>query len=98
MTSYLCVLWRHDHSDEPVLLCSELDDARWETRKVEIYADGRMMFADALRGSGSTELSVEPLPTEEEIAADVQFEIVPYSKAEFESAWAEATRARVTGQ
>ncbi len=42
---YIKVKWLHSHPDEPVLLYSELDKDRWETRKVEVFADGRIGFA-----------------------------------------------------
>lgn len=36
--------------DEPVMLYSELNDDMWETRKVEVYADGRSDFANSEGG------------------------------------------------
>lgn len=44
---HLKVRWIHTHVDEPVLLMSELNSDRYEVRKVEVYADGRMGFASA---------------------------------------------------
>jgi hypothetical protein len=44
MTYFKCK-WNHAYRDEPVLLYSELDEERWETRKVEIFRDGKMGFA-----------------------------------------------------
>jgi hypothetical protein len=32
--NYLCVQWLHEYPTEPVRLFSELDDQRWETRKI----------------------------------------------------------------
>lgn len=66
---YLMVRWIHDLCDEPVELYSELDDADYEIRKVEIYRDGRRDFADEASSSGSTMLGEGPLPSLEEIAA-----------------------------
>lgn len=43
---YLKVRWFHENSDEPVVLMSELDASRYEVRKVEIFADGRIGYAD----------------------------------------------------
>src|SRR5262249_25192281 len=37
---WIRVEWRHDSPDDPVVLYSELDAERWETRKVDVYADG----------------------------------------------------------
>lgn len=72
------------------MLFSELTDDMWETRKVEVYADGRADFADSEERSGSTKLGIEPYPPLEEIAADPQFEPVVISAEEFEAAWKSA--------
>src|SRR6185503_15028408 len=45
--SYIRVRWQHGHADEPVDLWSELDAARLETRKLEIFRDGRIGYASA---------------------------------------------------
>jgi len=84
---YLCVKWNHSFPNEPVLLYSELDDARWEIRKVEIYSDGRLNFACNEKSTGSTGLSLEPIPPLFEIAADPQFEPKEITKNEFEEVW-----------
>lgn len=87
---YVKVKWLHTSADYPVLLYSELTADRWELRKVELYADGRMGFADREEQSGSTELGIEPLPPLEQIAADPEFEPAIISAEEFESVWARA--------
>jgi hypothetical protein len=86
---YIKVKWVHSHSGEPVLLYSELDKDRWETRKVEVFADGRIGFASAteITPSTKTKLSLEPLPTLDEIASDPQFQPVEIAKDEFEAVW-----------
>jgi hypothetical protein len=38
--------WQHKSPDLPSIFFSELDDERWEIRKVEIFADGTMLYAD----------------------------------------------------
>jgi hypothetical protein len=43
----------------PVVLYSELDDNRFEVRKVEVFRDGRLGYADAVRSSGGTGLGLE---------------------------------------
>ena len=89
--TYLKVKWIHAYVDEPVLIYSELDDERWELRKVEIFPDGRMLYADPEVEFEKTGLSTMPLPSLEEIAADPEFEPEVISKAEFEKVWAMAT-------
>ncbi len=86
---YIKVKWIHSHADEPVLLYSELDKDKWERRKIEVFADGRIGFASATEATPSTKtkLSIEPLPTLDEIASDPQFQPVEITKNEFEEVW-----------
>ena len=84
---YLHVQWVHDHPDEPVEIYSEINDDRWELRKVELFPDGSAGFASSTEGMGSTMLSVEPLPAVEEIGSDPQFKPVEISREEFEKVW-----------
>lgn len=60
---YILVKWKRNDLEDPVLLYSELNDDRWETRKVEVYSDGRMGYADRERRSGDTSIGLEPVPT-----------------------------------
>ncbi|MCS3726487.1 DUF6881 domain-containing protein [Bradyrhizobium betae] len=89
--TYLKVKWIHAYPNQPVLIYSELDHDRWELRKVEIFPDGRMLYADPEVEFKETGLSMEPLPSFEKIAADPEFEPEVISKAEFERIWAKAT-------
>jgi hypothetical protein len=75
--------------DDPTVLISELNETNFETRKIEIYPDGRRSHACEDSASGDTQLSIEPLPAIEEIASDPQFEVREISKEEFEKAWSE---------
>jgi hypothetical protein len=86
---YIKVRWLHSHADEPILLYSELDQDGWETRKVEVFADGRIGYASATEATPSTrtKLSIEPLPPLDEIASDPQFQPVEITKDEFEEVW-----------
>jgi hypothetical protein len=93
MPRYQKVAWHHDFPDEPVLLYSEIDDEGFETRKVEIYRDGRYDFADAERSTGSTVLSMTALPSLDEIAAQSEFEPSEIQQDEFERVWDEASAA-----
>jgi hypothetical protein len=84
---YLHVLWRHSLVDEPVELLSEIDDVRFEVRRIEIFRDRRKGFASSTESGGDTRLSVEALPSLAEIASDPQFQPHEISKHEFELAW-----------
>ncbi len=82
--------WLHDLNDEPVRFYHELDDDRWEVRKVELYRDGRMQFADSTHKCGSTGLGLAEHPPMKEIAADPEFRYQEISHAEFEAIWRKA--------
>jgi hypothetical protein len=87
---YMLVKWRHESEDEPVLLYSELDDDRWEVRKVEVYRDGQCDHANSTESTGSTRLGEIPVPPLAEIAAAPEFEAKEISEHEFEEVWAKA--------
>jgi len=89
--TYLKVKWIHALPHQPVIIYSELDHERWELRKVEIFPDGRMLYADPQVEFEETGLSMTPYPSYEESAADPVFEPEVISKAEFEKIWAMAT-------
>lgn len=79
--------WIHDCPDEPVLLYSELDADRMEVRKIEVFADGRQVFADAIDHEGACSLSWVETPPLEEINADPVFRAWPITRDEFEALW-----------
>lgn len=89
--THIVVIWHHENLDDPVELFSELDDERYEVRKVEVFRDGRKCFADASAHSGNTALGIVPVPPLEEIASDRQFRPRTITRQEFEAAWIEAT-------
>ena len=84
---YIKVRWVHDHPREPVWLFSELDDGRWETRKVEIFTDGSKGFASKEEDMGATLLGERPVPVLNQIASDPQFMPEEISREEFEEIW-----------
>ena len=84
---YIKVKWRHSFPDDPIVLYSEIDEAGWEVRKVEVFRDGQMGFAGGGRRSERTMLGEATVPSIMEIAADSQFEPEEISQQEFESVW-----------
>lgn len=92
---YILVKWKHLFRDEPELLYSELDEQRWEQRKVEVFPDGHMDYAEEKKSSGSTRLGLTPIPELWEIAADEQFEPTEITKDDFEKVWAKCLGARI---
>lgn len=87
---YICVKWIHSHPDEPVWLYIELNDERWEVRKVEVFLDGRVGWADTSNEVGGTGLGLETVPPLKEIAEQIEFEPRTIPKDEFEQVWKKA--------
>ncbi len=93
---YVKVRWIHSFPDAPILMYSELDLDRYEVRKVEVFADGRLCFASPTGSSGSTQLGEIPVPPLAEIAEDPQFQPAEIQKEEFERSWAVARKGTST--
>ena len=87
---YLFVRWKHPNPEDPTLLYSELNEDRWEVRKVEIYADGRLGYADNDKELKKTRLGLEPVPALSEIAKNPEFEPEEITREEFERIWTKA--------
>ncbi|WP_439542623.1 DUF6881 domain-containing protein [Hyphomicrobium sp.] len=90
---YIRVKWIHNSAEDPIELWSELNDARWETRKVDVFRNDVLGYADAESSVGSTQLSIEPLPEIDEINEDSQFQAACTTRDEFERIW----RAAIQG-
>lgn len=84
---YIDVSWLHKHVDEPVRMVSELDDVRFEVRKLEFYADGRVGMAVGVEEIQGTRLGGEPIPPLDEVNADPQFSGKYIAATEFEELW-----------
>jgi hypothetical protein len=89
---YLKVRWLHESQDDPLILMSELDVHRYEIRKVEIFADGRIGYASESQCSQGTSLGELPIPRVDEIMKDPQFLVEETDVFEFEESWAMATK------
>ncbi|WP_067468308.1 DUF6881 domain-containing protein [Nocardia amamiensis] len=87
---YLKAQWHHNFTDEPVEMFSEIGDDGFEVRKVEIFSDGRMDWADAGRGTGTTTLSRMPIPMVDEINEQVEYSALAVDAREFETVWLRA--------
>ena len=87
LVEYILVRWVHDFPNEPIWLVSELDDERWEMRKVEVFPDGTQGYASGHIKHGGTGLGIEPVPLLEDIAGDPQFIPTTITRAEFEAIW-----------
>jgi hypothetical protein len=85
---YTKVNWIHNHPDDPIVFYSEIDDQRWEKRKVEVFRDGQKGFADATEEVGGTGLSIGPWPEFSEITSQPVFELEEITQSAFEVIWA----------
>ncbi|MEK5441037.1 DUF6881 domain-containing protein [Fredinandcohnia sp. FSL W7-1320] len=84
---YIYVDWIHNFIDEPIILISELDENRFETRKIEIYKDGRVGFAYNDFEVLNAGLGIVPVPSIVEIASESEFSPKEITKEEFEKFW-----------
>ena len=84
---YLKVHWSHDSEKQPVAFYCEMEDDRMEIRKVELYADGSLGYANEKRSSGKTTLGALPMPTIAELSASPNHEAHEITRAEFDEIW-----------
>ncbi|MBY0547438.1 MAG: hypothetical protein K2W95_09115 [Candidatus Obscuribacterales bacterium] len=88
---YIKVRWIHEFDDEPILYFEELDDSRYERRRIEIYRSGVIcpMTARELEALGPVDHM--PLPEVSDLNRDEDFEAEEITAAEFETQWQLAT-------
>ena len=84
------VEWHHTFDDEPVVIFSEIDASGFETRKVEQFRDGTLMFADGSTTSGCTWLAEVAVPSLDEINGQSEFKAEPIDASTFEVVWRSA--------
>ena len=84
---YISVRWLHSNAEDPVLLLSELDEDRWELRKIEIWSDRRKGFADQYENVGGTRLGEVPVPKNDDISSDPEFELTDITEWDFAQEW-----------
>jgi hypothetical protein len=87
---YQRVTWHHDRGDEPLVLWSEIGDDEYERRRVDVYRDGRLDFADENASTGTTQLGDQKMPALHEINADDEFTATEVTRSEFDAIWRQA--------
>jgi hypothetical protein len=87
---YLKVDWHHENQSDPTRMYIEIDDARWERRKVEMFADGRMTYASPSSATGDSMLGLMEVPSIDDIRAIGEFDAVYIEQAEFMAMWFKA--------
>jgi hypothetical protein len=85
---YIEVRWTHNIPDGPFVIYAELDEERWEQRKIELFKDGRTGHADRTEEVGGSMLGLEPWPDLAMLGSEPEFEIAEISKDDFEMRWA----------
>jgi hypothetical protein len=85
---YYKVKWLHDDPGDPIEIYTEIDDALWEHRKVEVFMDGRKGFAAENEEFGGSMLGLEPWPDLAIIRTDPEFELIEIPHAQFDQIWA----------
>ncbi len=84
---YLYIKWVHKDPGSPVHLYSEIGDDDYERRRVEVWADGRKGFADGNEEKGGTALSVMPIPSLKDIAAQPEYQPKTIEAEDFQKMW-----------
>ena len=84
---YVKIEWIHSVSDAPVTIYSELNDKLWDQRKVEVFRDGSIGYADQNEEAGGTILGLEPWPDLDVLGNEPEFQISYITQSEFETRW-----------
>ncbi len=89
MYEYIRCDWKHDFKDEPVTLLYEVDlnEERYATRMIDIYADGH---TNNLQDADWKFVTEAPVPSIEDInkgECGEEFSACMISKEEFEKVW-----------
>jgi hypothetical protein len=90
MPWYLRVDWHHEFPDEPITLYSEVGDDGYETRKVNVFADGHLEGADDDHETAHTGIGEIPLPPIAEIDERDEFSAEEINRDTFEALWTQA--------
>jgi hypothetical protein len=84
---YISCSWLHKNTEYPIMLLSELDNENYETRKIELYLDGKYGYADKTRSFNGTELGEKPVPEVREINLSTEFHCIYISYDIFDEYW-----------
>ncbi len=91
---YIDVLWESGSVKYPVRLVSELNEKRYEVRKLEFFGDNRVGFAFDGKSTEGTLLGEASVPSIENINLEDEFSGKEISKSEFERLWHEYVQIR----
>lgn len=94
MASYIYSKWKQAQTGFPVEFYSELDAQRYETRKVEIFSDGRRAFAAHDQSTHGTRLGIIPVPPIAELKLNHEFDTKEIRQEVFEQQWQAAIKQK----
>lgn len=91
---FIKVKWIHKKGEEnePIWLYSEIDNSRWETRRVEVFKDNKHKSYSQKQLQEIGLLGFEPYPELEFINSQNEFEGYEITKEEFEDIWTKAIK------
>ncbi|MFT4573015.1 MAG: hypothetical protein ACI85E_000209 [Marinomonas primoryensis] len=92
MSTYIYSKWKNSPAGSPVEFYSELDGARYEVRKVEVFQGGKLSYASKTKSIGETRLGIAPVPPMSEIMSQPEFDIKNITKQDFENIWKQAAK------
>lgn len=85
--SFIKVQWIHDDEDDPIFYFCELDMERYESRRVEVFKDGRHVSMDHAAMDALQPLEVYPVPAIDELNSMGPFRAEEIGSQEFERVW-----------
>lgn len=95
---YIRLIWRHADTDLPTEILSEIDDERYKSRKIEVFADGHVQCASEQLKDGDTRLGDVPCPPLKVVNVPGSELTAAYiTREEFEARWREITAHRTEG-
>lgn len=90
--NYIDVAWETAEIADPYRLVSELDEHRFETRKLEFFRSGAVGSASSSHATTNTQLGSEAVPQLQEISADPRFSGTEVPEMAFELLWTQHGR------
>ncbi len=87
---YILLEWKHESEDDPILIYSEVDDANYEIRKIEVYRNGVALRYDENTEFVSNRLSDVSFPENISEINDNEFFAKNIDLELFENKWKEA--------
>lgn len=82
---YIKVKWLHASPSYPTEIYSEVDNNRFEVRKIEVYLDGTINYFDSVNNNQG--LGTVPIPSVEEIMKQEDFLALKIDKSFFDLVW-----------